>query len=60
MPWVNTERRYHSAVSISEAKEEIQRASGALIDPKVVNAFLGIPEGVWADLIQEISKTEEV
>jgi len=54
--WEKTERSYHRAVSISEAKDEIQRASGAVFDPKVVSAFLEIPEGVWADLIQEISK----
>ena len=56
--WINTEKRHHRAVSILEAREEIQHASGALFDPKVVNAFLGIPDGVWADLIQEISKND--
>lgn len=44
------------AVSISEAREEIQRASGTRFDPKIVNVFLGMPEGIWADLIQELSE----
>jgi len=56
IPWEKTERSYHRAVSISQAKEEIQRASGAVFDPNVVSAFVEIPEGVWADLIQEFSK----
>jgi len=43
------------AVSISKAKEEIQRASGAVLDPKIVNAFLEMPEGIWTDLIQQLS-----
>lgn len=44
------------ALLISEAKEEIQRASGTLFDPKIVNAFLAMPDGIWADLVQEISE----
>ena len=43
------------AGSISKAKEEIQRASGTVFDPKIVNAFLEMPDGIWADLIQELS-----
>jgi HD-GYP domain-containing protein (c-di-GMP phosphodiesterase class II) len=46
------------AVSISDAKEEIRRASEALFDPKVVDAFLGMPESIWADLIREISEDD--
>ena len=40
------------AVPILEAKKEIQRARGTLFDPKIVNAFLGMPDGIWSDLIQ--------
>jgi len=54
IPWAESERRSHRAVSISEAKEEIQRASGTLLDPTVVNVFLSMPEGIWADLMQQI------
>jgi HD-GYP domain-containing protein (c-di-GMP phosphodiesterase class II) len=48
-------RSSHRAVSISEAKKAIQRASGKLFDPNVVNVFLSMPDGVWADLMQHIS-----
>ena len=51
-------RAPYRAVSTSEAKEEIQRAAGSRFDPKVVNAFLEIPDGVWADLMQEIPAAE--
>jgi len=54
IPWAESERRSHRAVSISEAKEEIQRASGTLLDPTVVNVFLSMPEGIWGDLMQQI------
>ena len=44
----------HRAVSISEAKEQIRRGSGTVFDPKVVNAFLEMPDWIWADLIQHL------
>jgi len=54
IPWLESERRSHRAVTLSEAKAEIQRASGTLFDPKVVNAFLNMPDGIWADLMQRM------
>jgi response regulator RpfG family c-di-GMP phosphodiesterase len=58
IPWVKTERRFYRAVSISEAKEKIQRASGALFDPNVVKVFLDIPDGIWLGLIQQVSEND--
>ena len=54
IPWAETERRSHRPVSISEAKEKIQRASGILFDPTVVNAFLSMPERIWTDLMHDV------
>ena len=51
---LTTGRAPYRAVSTSEAKEEIQRASGSLLDPRVVNTFLEIPDAIWADLMKQI------
>jgi len=59
LPWVQSERHYHRKVSISEAKGQIQRASGTVFDPRIVNAFLGMPDGIWADLIQHLPNLNE-
>jgi len=58
IPWVKSERNSHRAVSVSEAKGEIQRASGALFDPKVVNVFLAMPDSIWTELVQKISEQD--
>jgi HD-GYP domain-containing protein (c-di-GMP phosphodiesterase class II) len=52
IPWLESERPSHHPVSISKAKEQIQRASGTLFDPNVVNVFLSMPDGIWDDLIE--------
>lgn len=51
---MTTGRAPYRGVSILEAKKEIERGSGTLFDPKVVNAFLGLPDGIWDDLIKEL------
>ena len=53
--WAESEWRSHRAASIPEAKRAIQRASGTLFDPNVVNVLLSMPDGIWADLMQHIS-----
>src|SRR4051812_6121697 len=54
-PLGGNERRYYRAVPILEAKERIQRASGTVFNPKVVNAFLEMPNWIWADLIHQVN-----
>ena len=51
---LTTGRAPFRAVSTSDAKEEIQRAAGSLLDPKVVDTFLEIPDAIWVDLMKEI------
>ena len=36
------------------AREEVARWSGKQFDPKVVETFLAMPEGIWRDLRREI------
>ena len=54
LPWAESERRSYRAVTVLQAKQAIQRASGTLFDPDIVNAFLSMPDGIWADLTQRI------
>lgn len=54
IPWAEGERRHYRAVSILRAQEEIQRDSGTVFDPKVVKAFLVMPDAIWSDLMQRL------
>jgi putative nucleotidyltransferase with HDIG domain len=47
---MTSDRPYRSALSLEEAKAEIRRCSGTQFDPKVVNAFLSIPDAIWKEL----------
>ena len=47
---MTSDRPYRSALSQEEAKAEIRRCAGTQFDPRVVEAFLSIPDGTWKDL----------
>ena len=47
---MTSDRPYRSALSLNEAKEEIKRCSGTQFDPRVVDAFLSIPDSTWKEL----------
>ncbi len=51
---MTSDRPYRRALSYEHAREEIQRLSGVLYDPKVVEAFLAIPRFEW-DQISKLS-----
>jgi putative nucleotidyltransferase with HDIG domain len=51
-----TDHPYRPGQPISEAREEIQRWSGRLFDPEIVQAFLSMPENIWEDLRDEIGR----
>jgi hypothetical protein len=53
-PLGGNEKRFYPAVPISEAKERIQHASGAAFDPEIVSAFLAKPDGLWAQLVDDL------
>lgn len=44
--------RYHNAVPMSHAREEIRRCAGTQFDPKIVAVFLTIPENHWTDSVK--------
>jgi len=51
---ITSDRPYRAAQSISSARREIQKHSGAQFDPHVVDTFLSIPEELWQTLRDEI------
>jgi HD-GYP domain-containing protein (c-di-GMP phosphodiesterase class II) len=53
---ITSDRPYRRANTFDAARREIRRCSGSQFDPKVVKAFLAVPDQVWSDLRTEISQ----
>jgi putative nucleotidyltransferase with HDIG domain len=49
---MTSDRPYRTALTLAEAKREIERESGKQFDPKVVRAFLSIPDSVWEGILR--------
>ncbi|HEV3220319.1 MAG TPA: HD domain-containing phosphohydrolase [Candidatus Acidoferrales bacterium] len=47
---MTSDRPYRAALSLEEAKAEIRRCTGTQFDPRVVEAFLSIPDDTWREL----------
>jgi putative nucleotidyltransferase with HDIG domain len=47
---MTSDRPYRKALSFEEAKAEIMRCSGTQFDPRVVDAFLSLPDSIWKEL----------
>jgi putative nucleotidyltransferase with HDIG domain len=45
---------YRKALPMSHAREEIRRCAGTQFDPKIVEAFLSIPESHWIELRENL------
>jgi putative nucleotidyltransferase with HDIG domain len=52
---MTSDRPYRRALPTSHGREEIQRCAGTQFDPKIVEAFLTIPENHWIELRENIS-----
>lgn len=52
---MTSDRPYRRALPYSAARVEIVRESGRQFDPKVVDAFLPIPEEVWGKIRLEVA-----
>jgi HD-GYP domain-containing protein (c-di-GMP phosphodiesterase class II) len=48
--------RYHNAVPLSHAREEIWRCAGTQFDPKIVQVFLTIAENHWVELREKLKE----
>ena len=44
---ITSDRPYRRASSFQSARETIRKCAGTQFDPKVVDVFLNIPEGLW-------------
>jgi len=51
-----SDRPYRKALSISHARDEIQRCAGTQFDPAVVEVFLAMPGTLWNELRENISR----
>ncbi len=51
-----SDRPYRKALSISHAREEIQRCAGSQFDPAVVEVFLAMPGTLWSELRENIGR----
>ena len=51
-----SDRPYRKALSISHAREEIERCSKTQFDPKVVEVFLTMPAILWDELRENIGR----
>jgi response regulator RpfG family c-di-GMP phosphodiesterase len=54
---MTSDRPYRRAVPLAEARQEIARQAGRQFDPRVVEAFLSIPEEVWMRIRQGLSES---
>jgi putative nucleotidyltransferase with HDIG domain len=52
---ITSDRPYRKAKSFAVARGEIKRCSGSQFDPKVVEAYLNVPDQIWKDLRWEIT-----
>jgi putative nucleotidyltransferase with HDIG domain len=58
MDAITSDAPYRVARPLSAAKEEIARCSGSQFDPRVVEAFLSIPDHLWHDLRRGIESED--
>ena len=53
---ITSDRPYRRANTFDAARKEIRRCSGTQFDPRVVKAFLSMPDKLWSDLRSEITR----
>lgn len=53
---MTSDRPYRKALTIEQAREEIDRCSGTQFDPSVAGAFLSIPEATWRGIRERVHR----
>jgi HD-GYP domain-containing protein (c-di-GMP phosphodiesterase class II) len=53
---ITSDRPYRKAQPFSQAREEIARFAGRQFDPRVVEAFLSVPEHTWSDIREAVNQ----
>ncbi len=56
---MTSDRPYRKALSYQAALDEIRRCSGTQFDPRVVEAFLGMPSDLWKDIHEHVSLSHQ-
>ena len=51
---------YRNALPMSHGREEIQRCAGTQFDPRIVEAFLTIPENHWIELRERLAQLPRI
>ena len=51
-----SDRPYRKALTISHARDEIQRCAGTQFDPEVVEVFLAMPDTLWNELRENMGR----
>ena len=53
---ITSDRPYRKARPLSVAREEIGAHSGSQFDPKIVDAFMSVPETTWAEIRENVTR----
>lgn len=56
---MTSDRPYRKAMSFETAQEEVRRCSGSQFDPRVVNAFLGLPLELWKNIHDSVTQSHQ-
>lgn len=51
---ITSDRPYRAARPVDEARAEIVRCAGSQFDPRVVTAFMAVPEQEWLDIARSV------
>jgi len=51
---MTSDRPYRKGMSCERAREELKRCAGTQFDPRIVEAFLAMPEELWGNLRREV------
>ena len=58
MDAICSDRPYRKGRPLEVAKEEIKRCSGTQFDPKVVDAYLSVPDSAWDEIKHHVEDLE--
>lgn len=56
---ITSDRPYRKAQSFRQARGEISRCAGTQFDPKLVEAYLAMPDRVWEELRREVMQATQ-
>jgi putative nucleotidyltransferase with HDIG domain len=53
---ITSDRPYRKARSYDVARAEVERCAGTQFDPRIVEVFMGLPNSLWDDLRNEMTR----